>query len=63
MVNTISTNYGWSESDVLNCPLVRLWQYVKCIRKSNDPDFVPHNPSDKIKREAALRVYLEKNKN
>ena len=63
MVNTISTAYGWDDEKVLKTPLVRLWQYVNCIRKSNDPDFTPFNASDKLKREAALRVYREKNSN
>lgn len=49
--------YGWSEYSILNMPLKRTFQYLKCIRRRLDPDYRPHNPSDKVFREGVLAVH------
>lgn len=49
LVNSIAINYGWPEEKILNLPLKRLFQYLKCVRRYNNPDSPTHNPSDKVK--------------
>ena len=57
LVDRLSSNYGWSESEILQTPLKKLFQYIKVIRARTDADYSPHNPSDKLKREGALAIY------
>jgi len=49
LVNRVALNYGWSECEILNIPLKRLFQYMKCITRHHDPKTPVHNPSDKVK--------------
>ena len=49
LVVNISTETGWSEAAILNTPLKRLFQYLKAIRRRDNPQAPMHNPSDKIR--------------
>lgn len=49
LLNNIAINYGWSEQTIINTPLKRLFQYLKCIRRYHDPEAPMHNPSDRVK--------------
>lgn len=49
LVNSMAINYHWSEETILNTPLKRIFQYLKCIRRHHDPQAPMHNPSDKLK--------------
>ncbi len=49
VVNRLAINYGWSEATILNIPLKRLFQYLKCITRYHNPEAPMHNPSDKMK--------------
>lgn len=51
LVHTIAINYNWDDDKVLNTPLKRIFQYLKCIRRHHDPTCPMHNPSDKAKGE------------
>lgn len=50
LVDMIAREYGWRESDILDMPLRRLFQYLRCIRHHHDPDAVFVNPSDAVRR-------------
>lgn len=47
LVTEVALNLPWSERDILSMPFRRLFQYLKCIRKYQDPQAPMHNPSDK----------------
>ena len=49
MVANIALHFGWTHEVVLSTPLKQLFQYLKCIRRHNDPKAPMHNPSDKCK--------------
>lgn len=49
LVCNLSSNPVEAEKVILNTPLKRLFQYLKVIRRKNDPDCPMHNPSDKVK--------------
>jgi hypothetical protein len=49
MTNLIASTYGWSHSEIMKTPLRRLYQYLRCIRRDNDPDCIFFNPSDSIR--------------
>ena len=49
IVDVFGTEYGWRESDVLDMPLKRLWQYLNAIRKRHNPDSIMFNPSDRVR--------------
>ena len=49
IVNNIASSYGWSEAEILNTPLKRLFQYLRCIRRNNNPNAPMFNASDKVK--------------
>jgi hypothetical protein len=49
LVHNIATHYGWSRREIINLSLKELFQYLKRIRRHNDPQCPMHNPSDKVK--------------
>lgn len=53
MIVGLSSNPVEAEGLILNTPLKRLFQYMKCIRRRNDPQSPVHNPSDKLKGDYA----------
>lgn len=59
IVNNIAMNYGWSESSILNIPLKRLFQYLRCIRRYHDPNAPLFNPSDKLKGDYVRKLVLD----
>ena len=50
IVDTLASEYGWSEEQILNIPLTRVWQYLRIIKLrtsvKNEPMF---NRSDKVR--------------
>lgn len=58
LVDCVASEYGWSEEQILEVPLVRLMQYVRAIQMRHDPSRPMFNPSDKIKGD-----YLAQQKN
>ncbi len=49
LVDLFGSQYGWSEAEILNAPLRRLFQYRKAIIKREDPKAVLWNPSMEIR--------------
>jgi len=49
LICNLSSNPAEAEKVILNTPLKRLFQYLKVLRRKNDPDSTTHNPSDKVK--------------
>ena len=50
IVDTLASEYGWNEEQILNIPLTRVWQYLRIIKLrtsvKNEPMF---NRSDKVR--------------
>lgn len=52
IVDRLAAAYGWSETEILDLPLARAFQYVALVRLRTDPDAVCFNPlSDRAKRQ------------
>jgi hypothetical protein len=49
LICDLSSNPVEAERMILNTPLKRLFQYLKVLRKKNDPKAPLHNPSDKVR--------------
>lgn len=49
IVFNIASETGWSDENIMNMPLKRLFQYLKIIRRHDNPRAPVHNPSDKVK--------------
>jgi hypothetical protein len=50
IIHFIAINYHWSEEEILNCPLVRLYQYFRLILSAKNPNAILFNRrSDKIR--------------
>jgi hypothetical protein len=58
LVDLFGSEYGWSESETLKCPIKRLFQYRKVIVQRKDPNAVLWNPSMQI-RSAWLKAVNE----
>jgi len=50
IVDMFAKEYGWKESDILNTPIKRLFQYTKAIARRNGATTF-FNPSDKVRGE------------
>ena len=50
IVDVFGKEYGWSEADILDTPLKRVFQYLKAISRRNG-ETVFFNPSDKVRGE------------
>ncbi len=50
LVDLLAREYHWAESDILDMPLKRLWQYRRTIIKRLDPGAALNNPSMEIRR-------------
>lgn len=46
LVDLFGTEYGWTDTQVLNCPIARLYQLVKQIHMRRDPKAPRFNKSD-----------------
>jgi len=52
LVVSLATETGWSQDEILNTPLPRLFQYKKAMRaRADGKDFTDHAPSDRITAE------------
>ena len=56
LVDVFGTEYGWSENEILDVPLKRLFQYLNAIRKRHNPEAVLFNPSDRVRGEFLAAV-------
>ena len=50
IVDVFGREYGWRESDILDAPVKRLFQYLKAISRRNG-ETVLFNPSDRVRGE------------
>lgn len=48
LIFQLARETGWSENDILDIPLPRLFQYRKIISKINNPSVPLFNPSDRV---------------
>jgi len=48
VVHALAKLYHWSERDILNIPLARIWQYLRLARRDADPKAIFVNPSGRI---------------
>ena len=48
IVDVLGKEYGWSESEILDVPLKRIFQYLKAIARRNG-ETVFFNPSDSVR--------------
>jgi len=44
MVHQLAISYGWSDDAILDLPMPRLFQYLRKIHRSNDPELAYFNP-------------------
>lgn len=49
VVHAIASAYGWTDECIMDLPVRRLWQYLRCIRRQSDPKAVFANPSDRVR--------------
>lgn len=49
LVDLLAREYHWTERDILNLPLKRIFQYLRRIQKHHDTDATFVNPSDEIR--------------
>lgn len=49
VVDLIASEYGWSDQDILNLPLKRLFAYYRAASRRHDPHTPLFNPSDKLR--------------
>ena len=55
LVDVFAREYGWTEREILNAPVKRLFQYLKAIaRRNGETTFF--NPSDKVRGDWLLEV-------
>lgn len=50
LVHQSAAHYHWSESDILNLPLKRLFQYSRICKREENPRAIFFNPRDKARR-------------
>ena len=50
VINIIASSYGWSDDKICEIPVEKLWQYIRCIQRRNDPNMPMSNPSDRIRQ-------------
>lgn len=48
IVHLVASEYGWDDTAILNKPFARIFQYVRCIQKQNNPRAPQFNPSDRL---------------
>ena len=48
LVGMFASNYGWSETEILNLPVKRALQYRAEIMRRINPDSILFNPSDRV---------------
>lgn len=60
LVHIIASTYGWSESEIIRIPFVRLWQYVRCLRVQHGDNVAFVNEVDHVKS-AHLRELINGN--
>lgn len=48
LVDAMASEYHWSEQEIRTMPLARIAQYIRIIRRRNDPKAIFVNPSDHI---------------
>ncbi len=64
MVHALSSNYGWSDELILDQPLTRMFQYLRRIRRENDPELCSFNPlSDRFTKRITDRYLNRKKEN
>lgn len=44
MIHVLASNYGWSDELILDQPITRIFQYLRRIRRQNDPELSHFNP-------------------
>lgn len=49
MVDCFAGEYGWTEREILDVPVKRLFQCLKAMTKRNNPKAILFNPSDKVR--------------
>jgi hypothetical protein len=59
VVTHLATQLGWSEREIMQIPVRRLHQYLRCIIKTKNPSEIFFNQSDKV-RGAWLKSQNEK---
>ena len=63
IVHRIASAYGWSESETLDIPYARLWQYLKLIRRDLDPKATMDSRVHKYARRRLAQIREEQNGN
>lgn len=48
-VHALASAYGWTERDILNMPLARVFQYLRLIQRNLDPNALFINRSDRVR--------------
>lgn len=49
LVDCFASEYGWTEREILDVPVKRLFQCLKAMTKRNNPKAILFNPSDKVR--------------
>ncbi len=62
LVNVVASEYGWSERAVMDCPIPRLYQYLRAIQRNHDPRAILFNHRADRARANAIRKYHEMKK-
>lgn len=49
LIADIASEFNWSEQEIGNVRLSRLWQYYRILQKRHNSDLILFNPSDRIR--------------
>jgi hypothetical protein len=60
LVDLVASEYGWREGEILDMPLVRLFQYLRRIDMRTNPKAAVINPLSDRARRLAVKAHLAK---
>jgi hypothetical protein len=64
VIHLLGAAYGWSDETILDCPMPRLFQYMRKIRRDNQPDLPNFNPlRDRFKKIITDKVIAQRHAN
>lgn len=49
VVYRMANEFHWRETDLMNMPLARMYQYLRMLNHKSDPKAILFNPSDKVR--------------
>jgi len=63
IISAVAHHHGWSEREILHIPVKRLFQYLKAMQRTNNPEASLFNPSDKVRGDWLREVNTSNKRN